>query len=488
MLTVASPISNHLYLLRKFPSFISFIDLIRKLSMDILPLPTTIAEAMSGVSKMVAATTTMQPPPIPKPKTKISLVENASSNSESPSDTSHQPASPAPATSLRSQSLQQYRPFTAIPAFTGPLNSSRKSDSRSLEDIDIPTEPRKLLPHEMLSQSQLHAYKSVLRDGKHSNIDALNKTKDKPILAQTQILDYVYDWAAWAAEIPDPVRRKEVIGSVMGTLERVLKSAITEAGIALGTADLNGTKSGMKKMPEGDVSIQVVIKSAVKEVKGGKGRKSEGPTAGQLLALEKASRAIHSSGKRGADEMAQEDNGRDGKRQKVGDSDDEDETMSPEDEEKRDRYLQKIFLTRLNFILRKAGTSACRGKCEEWETVRLRLKDAGVDVKHRNMMLNDFFEGYAMWNGDPGIDPNEELAKFARRGFKGLPKKKAATPAAKEKIEAEVKKEDPKPVAEAGADFDTAIAEAQAFKFDESQPVSFADFYHGLLASFELEQ
>ena len=280
------------------------------------------------------------------------------------------------------------------------------------------------------------------------------------------VLDYVYDWAAWAAGIPDPARRSEVQGFVMKTLERALKDGMERTGITLGPKDVTGTKSGTKTTLEGEVNIRVIITSSVKETTSNKPAAQSAednpskheqaetdaaaasvpsePNPELLQSIEKAAKASFTKKKRPAGDMGHSDkpNGiQDAKRLKTKDreirnkqvkqttADDKQQgstlndeerqshdttlSLSPEEELKKAQYRQQIFQTRLNHILKRAGKVQARGKCSRWDTVKTRLKDAGVRVKYRNIMLNDFHFGYEAWNGDENIDPNEELADFA---------------------------------------------------------------------------
>jgi hypothetical protein len=303
---------------------------------------------------------------------------------------------------------------------------------------------------------------------------------------QEDILDYVYDWAAWAAEIPDPSRRSEVLQSVMSTLERALKSGIERTGIALAPNDVRGTKTGTKKTLEGEVNIQVTItsnvrekageivhKSAVRKAKDNDIKREADDTVATVLAsaepapalttpVEEASQAAQTKEKRAASEMDPSRVLPDIKRQKTDTGDGRGEekvdtanavngnqpdggqeklpsgpgSPAPQDgEQKQARYRQQIFQTRLNHILRKAGKVRTRGRCASWETVVARLRDAGVPVKYRNKMLRDFTSGHEAWNGDGSIDPNEELAHFAEHGFEAELRKAAAANASTVKAE-----------------------------------------------------
>ncbi len=307
-------------------------------------------------------------------------------------------------------------------------------------------------------------------------------------------MDYVYDWASWASSIPDDSRRKEVLGFVTAALERALKHAIERTGITLTPADLNGVENGVKRTVEEEVSIKVIIRSTAKEVKGGKGdvksvraklNDAKGPTAEQLAALEQASKATHTASKRGAEHTDLTDDGRGGKRQKLNHDEKKDASgsgdrsaspsVSPVTDAKRAKYRQQIFQPRLNHLLKRAGKTMTRGKCANWETARTKLADAGADVKHRNLMLKDFLSGHEKWDGDPEIDPNVELYDYVHGDIKGFAKKVPPNSGGKKKAEG-VKKEESPQMEKVGA----AIAEAEGFKIEEVQPVSFDDFCHEL--------
>jgi hypothetical protein len=306
---------------------------------------------------------------------------------------------------------------------------------------------------------------------------------------QEDILDYVYDWAAWAAEIPNPSRRSEVLHSVMKTLERALRSGMERTGTVLAPNDVEGTKNGTKKTLEGEVNIQVIITNNVKEesekivdklavrmVKENvvKDKKDDtGATVGvpsepvptRLMSVAEASKAPQTKGKRATNEMDPSEALHDIKRRKTETVDGRGEekgntthaadgddlgrqeklpsesisAISQGEEGKQARYRQQIFQRRLNHILRKAGKVQTRGRCTNWETVLTRLKDAGVGVKCRNKMLRDFVSGHQSWNGDDNIDPNEELAHYAEHGFEEAVRKASAAHA--RKVEAEAVKQ-----------------------------------------------
>lgn len=367
------------------------------------------------------------------------------------------------------------------------VDSGRKS-------VDIPIKPskafsgRRLLSKYQLPVSQSAMYtsyvdnmadkRSVLSISGHSN-PTPQRTK------QEDILDYVYDWAAWAAEIPDPSRRSEALQSVMGTLERVLKSGMERTGVVLVPSDVKGTKNGTKKTLEGEVNIQVIITSNVKERMGKnvdqfavrivkddvwKDKKADTGTAvlvpsesapAPLMSIGEDSKAPQTKEKRDANEMGTSDVVQDIKRRKIEDEAAYGETkanttgpangeylgrqanmlsepispMPHGGEEKQARYRQQIFQPRLNHILKKAGKAQTRGKCAHWETILARLKDAGVGVKYRNRMLRDFASGHEVWDGDNKVDPNEELAYYAEHGFEEALRKTSAATASKVETE-----------------------------------------------------
>jgi hypothetical protein len=71
-------------------------------------------------------------------------------------------------------------------------------------------------------------------------------------------------------------------------------------------------------------------------------------------------------------------------------------------------------MPRLSYILRKAGKGSSRGVCREWHFIKARLREAGDDRKHGNMMFEDFIAGYSGWDSKhPNIDPNSEPSHFA---------------------------------------------------------------------------
>jgi hypothetical protein len=272
----------------------------------------------------------------------------------------------------------------------------------------------------------------------------------------------------------------------MSTLERALKSGIERTGILLAPSDVRGTKNGTKKTLEGEVNIQVTITSNVKEkageivhnsavwkaqdiiIQGEMGDTvatvlvSSEPAPALLIPIEEASKAPQTKEKRAAGEMDPPRVLPDIKRRKIDTVDGHGEEKvdtanavngkqlhggqeklpsgpgspaSQDGGEKQARYRQQIFQTRLNHILKKAGKVRTRGRCASWETVVARLRDAGVPVKYRNKMLQDFTSGHEAWDGDGKIDPNEELAHFAEHGFEEVLRKAAAANASK--VEAE---------------------------------------------------
>ena len=363
-------------------------------------------------------------------------------------------APPSPGSSRRS--LKKYRPFTLIPSFSGPRDVKGKPEVTSLEGIDMSTEPPKVfadkdvLSKHQLSISQWPAYTSFnsATIDQSTSPNSTKSTHSHQHIKHGDILDYVYDWAAWAAEIPNEARREEVLGWVMKTLEQVLKSRMERTGMVLEPSDVEGTKTGTKKTLEGDLNIQVIITSSIKEKKRAKTAAatiSTEPTVEQLVAIERASRASLTKPKRPAAQFDESDSVQESKRQKLDDeaannaetpvasatdwqeqpkarerfSRSSPESMSPVESQKRARYLQQIFQPRLNHILKKARLVTTRGKCSKWETIKARLKEAKVGVKYRNLMLHDFHEGHEAWNGDNDIDPNEELAHYAQHGFEG---------------------------------------------------------------------
>jgi hypothetical protein len=374
--------------------------------------------------------------------------------------------------------LKKFRSFTPTPVFFGSRNVKDKPDSTSANDVGTPTEAPKLFAdREILSKHQLpisqwptySSYVAMVVD-KRSTIPTSTKLDEAPRQTKHEdILDYVYDWAAWAAEIPNEARRNEVLGWVMKTLEQVLKNGMERTGMILEARDVQGTKNGTKRTLEGEVNIQVIITSSLKEKLGNELNKlavqkakdniakhkqaNQGaaatvpsePTVEQLLAIEQAAQASLKKTKRPASELDEFGAAQDTKRQKVEvtkeskehltttradvqqessrESQDRStsESTTTEDDKKWAQYIQHIFQPRLNHILKRAGQRLGRGKCENWETVRERLTVAGVSVKYRNMMLRDFQHGHEKWDEDNQVDPNVELAGFAE-SFQRPPK------------------------------------------------------------------
>lgn len=416
--------------------------------------------------KMSAATGNLKPKIDQNQKVNPTMSSStATAKSQTPStSTLQKPAKPP-------NLLAKYRPFQPIPPFSSKSRISKDDINRLLnEPISVPAAAPPIKP-----------ISYVIRT---TNSTA---SSNRPIHPREEILGYVYDWAAWAAEIPDAAKRDKMLAHVMGTMERVLKEGIERR--MLGAQDIGGIINGRKMTIKGEVEIEVSIKSRARFVEkksDGDGKKdaqnnpirastntgvdqhgngkvaSPGPTAEHHAAIDGAPQASLSSGiakgKRAAGEMeGSQDATHDTKKQKMEDdgrkienqtttgadgaqdreengrpegitgaqedktsdnmnnSGSDEEMMTPEEEEKRTRYRQQIFMPRLNTVLKKAGKSAARGKCKKWDTVKERLTDAGVDVKHRNMMFRDFHLGYEKWDGDPEIDSNVELALFAKR-------------------------------------------------------------------------
>jgi hypothetical protein len=367
-------------------------------------------------------------------------------------------------------SLKKFRSFAPIPVFFGSRNVKDKLDPTSANDVDTPTEAPKLFAdREILSKHQLpislwptYSCCVAMVVDKRSTIPTSMKLDEAPRQTKHEdILDYVYDWAAWAAEIPNEARRNEVLGWVMKTLEQVLKNGMERTGMILEAGNVQGTKNGTKRTLEGEVNIQVVITSSLKEKLGNELNKlavqrakdniekykqaNQGaaaatpsePTVEQLLAIKQAAQASLKKTKTQAGGLDEFGAAQDAKRQKVdvakeskeglvitkanvqqeSSRESQDRTISEstttEDDEKWAQYIQHIFLPRFNHILKRAGESLSRGKCRNWETVRERLTAAGVSVKYRNMMLRDFQHGHEKWDGDTQVDPNVELAGFA---------------------------------------------------------------------------
>jgi hypothetical protein len=445
---------------------------------------------MSALSKMAAKiSASKMPPPAPRKSKSNSESERVITTESDAIGITYKPSDSIVASSPGPSQgdLKKFRPFAPISPFSGPRDVNGKPDVTSLEGIDIPTEPLKIFAnrgflskHQLpISQWYMHtSYLATVVD-KQSMIPVSANIDETPRRAKHEdVLNYVYDWAAWAAEIRDEARRTEVLGWVTRALERVLKEGMERTGMLLTPNDVSGTKSGMKKAPEGEVNIQVIITSSIKEKPVKKldklamqktndnvaksnqaktgvaaGMPSE-PAPELLVSIEEASKASLMKAKRVANEMDPADVEQDAKRQKLDNeasknieapianatdlqqqpttlekfSRSTSESMSPAEEEKRTRYLQQIFQPRVNHILKKAGLSQTRGKCKNWDTVKTRLTEAGVSVKYRNIMLKDFCSGHSAWNGDSSVDPNEELALYAHGGFKsGLGKASAGT-------------------------------------------------------------
>lgn len=291
------------------------------------------------------------PPHPPKPKTDPESRRDANKPFNAMATTnSYSGSTVVPLQGSRRGFLKKFRPFAAIPPFSGPRDVKGKLDATSLEGINILTKStnvfahRRILSKHQLPISQWPSYTSYgantvdMRPTTSSSAkvgDTLQRTK------QEDILDYVYDWAAWAAEIPDPARRSEVLEFVMRTLERVLKSEIESTAMALGPNDVKGTKSGMKKTLEGELNIKVIITNNMKEMDeiprnelavqrtkgnlakyiyaeaGAAALVASEPATELLMSIEQASKVSLAKGKRAANEMGTPDVVLNVKRQKT---------------------------------------------------------------------------------------------------------------------------------------------------------------------------
>jgi hypothetical protein len=433
---------------------------------------------MSTLSKTAAevSASRMPFPAASNPKTDSKTEMDVTKKSDAVAVTD-EPSEPIAPESSRGP-LKKARSFASIPVLFRPRNVKDKPDPTSANDVDIPLEvPKALADREILSRHQppisqwptYGTYVAMVAD-KRSTIPTSTKLDEAPRQTKREdILDYIYDWAAWAVEIPNETRRHEVLGWVMKTLERVLKDGIERTGIMLESSDVQGTKNGTKGILEGEVNIQVVITNSLKEKPGSELNKSAvqkakddvakykqanrgaattiplEPTVQQPLVIEHAAQASSGKTKRPVGELDEFRAAQDAKRQKIevakkcnktlatnkADAQQEEsregqdrstsESTTTEDDEKWVQYIQHIFLPRFNHILKRAGESLSRGKCRNWETVRERLVAAGVSVKYRNMMLRDFQHGHEKWDGDSQVDPNVELASFAE-SFQRPPK------------------------------------------------------------------
>lgn len=436
---------------------------------------------MSTLSKTAAEVSASRMPPsaVSNPKTYSKTEIDVTRKSDAVAVTD-EPSEPIPPSSPESSrgSLKKSRSFTPIPVFFRPRSVKDKPDPTSANDVDILTKAPKvfadrgILSKHQLPISQWPTYSTQVATvvDKRTAIPTSTNLDEAPRQTKREdILDYIYDWAAWAAEIPNEARRHEVLGWVMKTLERVLKDGMERTGMMLEANDVQGTKNGTKRTLEGEVNIQVVIanslkerpdselnKSAVQKAKGDIAKYKQAnrgaaaiipsePTVKQSLVIEHATQALSERTKRSAGELDEFRAAQDAKRQKMDVAKESKETLTTnkvdaqqegsrerqdrstsestttEDGEKWVQYIQHIFLPRLNHILKRAGESLSRGKCRNWETVRERLVAAGVSVKYRNMMLRDFQHGHEKWDGDNQVDPNVELASFAE-GFQRPPK------------------------------------------------------------------
>ena len=434
----------------------------------------------SAISKLAARVTASKMPP-PAPPMSITSFESQTDNTarsnavveaEGPSE------STAPLLPVGLEASKKLRPIAPIPPLSGLQDLKSKSDLASFVGIDLSAEPQKaigsrgILSKYQMPISEWPTYTSYVANvfGQRTTMPSLASLEQTSMRTKREdVLEYVYNWAAWAAEISDPDRRSEVLKFVMKTLEDVLKDGMDKTGIGLGPNDVRGTTSGAKRTSEGKVNIQVIITSSVKETvskqpaqqakdklvkykqaeTGGAASLPAEPNPELLQPSEQAAEASSTKAKRAANQIGHSDESegiQDSKRQKTEDqgnqrpedvkptmadgqqqgskpnngerlSYDTVSSMSSEQEQKRARYRQKIFRTRLNHILKHAGKTQTRGRCTKWETVRNRLKEAGVKVKDRNLLLHDFNSGHEAWDGDSNVDPDEGLAHFAEHCF-----------------------------------------------------------------------
>lgn len=404
--------------------------------------------------------------------------EPAGSKAQDMVSNTNETSDPHTASSLTFSSCSlNYEPF-ATPPFSEPHQVKGHPSVASSEGVFIPTKPLKVLSdRQNLSRfrvptwqwSMYQSYEAPVPDHTAIMPPSLTRSETTRRAKQEDILDYVYDWAAWAAEIPDPCRRSEVLEFVTRALERALKSGMERTQMVLGPGDVEGTKTGTKNVLDGEVDIQVIIRSivsektvrkllAVPEAEGNLAKNKQAEIDGTAITppLETVPEVIRSTQdasdpsvtkrKRAVNDTHPPGKVQKSKRRKAHDthadpkaksdatgpidaqsqgqlgrqdtfSSESTSSLSPAEDDNRAHYRKQVFRSRLNHILKKAGKAQIRGECDTWETVRKRLKDAGVSAKWRNVMLKDFCMGHRAWNGDSAIDPNEGLARFAEQGF-----------------------------------------------------------------------
>src|SRR5277367_5736302 len=110
------------------------------------------------------------------------------------------------------------------------------------------------------SNHRVEHARRALSAGNEPPLKPSNPAPTLPMPVEEQILDYTYNWATWASEIPDPSRRAEVLQFVGSTMERVLKHGIERRA----WPPLNMEKNGRA----GDVEIEVIIKTKQKRPPG----------------------------------------------------------------------------------------------------------------------------------------------------------------------------------------------------------------------------
>ena len=357
--------------------------------------------------------------------------------------------------------LKLYRPFTTIPSFT-------------VDKVEPSLPP--VLSQRQVPLARWPGWIPFLR--KSLDTESINLPQEVPV--DEQVLDYIYDWAAWAAEIPDPTRREQVLEFVMRTMERVMKHGIESRAWGPMKVWKNGEKADVKieiklttkgveetrrtaslasKSADQDV-IATPFKESTKIAQGSTSKEADfsevsapiphGTTKEKDLEQQDAdhqaiepenianltppgntnsstssphrSQTENSAGKKraldqnfesGDDALAAQ-----AKKQKVI----QERPFTPSSPttvgklpveksrptlpssptsdlelEKRTQYRQRVFLKRLNQVLKRQEVQTCRGRCGKWVTILERLKNANVPIEERNDLRRDFMVGYQKW-------------------------------------------------------------------------------------------
>ena len=92
--------------------------------------------------------------------------------------------------------------------------------------------------------------------------------------------------------------------------------------------------------------------------------------------------------------------------------------LSETDQQKREIYLRKHFLPKLNAILKSSNIPHVRIVPKEWGIIKNKLAEAGVTVKERNELLRQFKFG---WNQTPNLNGSVGAASVSTYDSSALP-------------------------------------------------------------------